>query len=184
MGDSIASSMKPLKDAIRAGRGRPSMDVGAGEALGTVLGGPSLKDAVAAGRDGASRDVSLGDLFGAWVRKTFPEFKVPEAPLPTGDEILEFASQFSADFEADPAGKEPLKNLEMVPEGVPFEILTYGALDTVMKEGRTFPSKEVAKQWLYDYLEKEEDFLTQSGLELTDQDIDLIASTLHIGYGS
>jgi hypothetical protein len=53
-----------------------------------------------------------------------------------------------------------------------------------MKEGRTFPSKEVAKQWLYDYLEKEEDFLTQSGLELTDQDIDLIASTLHIGYGS
>ena len=184
MGDSIASSMKPLKDAIRAGRGRPSMDVGAGEALGTVLGGPSLKDAVAAGRDGASRDVSLGDLFGAWVRKTFPEFKVPEAPLPTGDEILEFASQFSADFEADPAGKEPLKNLEMVPDGVPFEILTYGALDTVMKEGRTFPSKEVAKQWLYDYLEKEEDFLTQSGLELTDQDIDLIASTLHIGYGS
>jgi len=184
MGDSIASSMKPLKDAIRAGRGRPSMDVGAGEALGTVLGGPSLKDAVAAGRDGASRDVSLGDLFGAWVRKTFPEFKVPEAPLPTGDEILEFASQFSADFEADPAGKEPLKNLEMVPEGVPFEILTYGALDTVMKEGRSFPSKEVAKQWLYDYLEKEEDFLTQSGLELTDQDIDLIASTLHIGYGS
>lgn len=184
MGDSIASSMKPLKDAIRAGRGRPSMDVGAGEALGTVLGGPSLKDAVAAGRDGASRDVSLGDLFGAWVRKTFPEFKVPEAPLPTGDEILEFASQFSADFEADPAGKEPLKNLEMVPEGVPFEILTYGALDTVMKEGRTFASKEVAKQWLYDYLEKEEDFLTQSGLELTDQEIDLIASTLHIGYGS
>jgi len=184
MGNSIASSMKPLKDAIRAGRGRPSMDVGAGEALGTVLGGPSLKDAVAAGRDGASRDVSLGDLFGAWVRKTFPEFKVPEAPLPTGDEILEFASQFSADFEADPAGKEPLKNLEMVPEGVPLEILTYGALDTVMKEGRTFPSKEVAKQWLYDYLEKEEDFLTQSGLELTDQDIDLIASTLHIGYGS
>lgn len=184
MGDSIASSMKPLKDAIRAGRGRPSMDVGAGEALGTVLGGPSLKDAVAAGRDGASRDVSLGDLFGAWVRKTFPEFKVPEAPLPTGDEILEFASQFSADFEAEPAGKEPLKNLEMVPEGVPFEILTYGALDTVMKEGRTFPSKEVAKQWLYDYLEKEEDFLTQSGLELTDQDIDLIASTLYTGYGS
>ena len=184
MGDSIASSMKPLKDAIRAGRGRPSMDVGAGEALSDALGGPSLKDAVAAGRDGASRDVSLGDLFGAWVRKTFPEFKVPEAPLPTGDEILEFASQFSADFEADPAGKEPLKNLEMVPEGVPFEILTYGALDTVMKEGRTFPSKEVAKQWLYDYLEKEEDFLTQSGLELTDQDIDLIASTLHIGYGS
>lgn len=184
MGDSIASSMKPLKDAIRAGRGRPSMDVGAGEALGDALGGPSLKDAVAAGRDGASRDVSLGDLFGAWVRKTFPEFKVPEAPLPTGDEILEFASQFSADFEADPAGKEPLKNLEMVPEGVPFEILTYGALDTVMKEGRTFPSKEVAKQWLYDYLEKEEDFLMQSGLDLTDQDIDLIASTLHIGYGS
>ena len=184
MGDSIASSMKPLKDAIKAGRGRPSMDVGAGEALGSALSGPSLKDAVAAGRDGESRDVSLGDLFGAWVRKTFPEFKVPEAPLPTGDEILEFASQFSADFEADPAGKEPLKNLEMVPEGVPFEILTFGALDTVMKEGRTFPSKEVAKQWLYDYLEKEEDFLIQSGLELTDQEIDIIASTLHIGYGS
>ena len=80
--------------------------------------------------------------------------------------------------------KEPLKKLEMTPEGEPFEILTYGALDTVMKEGRTFPSKEVAKQWLYDYLEKEEDFLTQSGLELTDQDIDLIASTLYTGYGS
>jgi len=184
LGTSIASSMQPLKDAIKAGRGRPSMDVGVGEALGGALSGPSLKDAIAAGRGGESRDVSLGDLFGAWVRKTFPELKVPEAPLPTGDEILEFASQFSAEYEADPAGKEPLKNLEMVPDGVPFEILTYGALDTVMKEGRTFPSREVAKQWLYDYLEKEEDFLTQSGLELTDQDIDLIASTLHIGYGS
>ncbi len=184
MGDSIASSMKPLKDAIRAGRDKPSMDVGAGEALGSVLDGPSLSDAVAAGRGGASRDVSLGDIFGAWLRKTFPEFRVPDAPLPTGDEILEFASQFGADFEADPANKEPLKNLEMVPEGVPFEILTFGALDTVMKEGRTFPSKEIAKQWLYDYLEKEEDFLTQSGLELSDSDIDLIAATLHIGYGS
>ena len=65
----------------------------------------------------------------------------------------------------------------------------YGALDSVKKEGRTFADKDVAKQWLYEFLEKEEDFLIKSGLANyetgeypSEQTIDLIARTLLIGY--
>jgi hypothetical protein len=60
-----------------------------------------------------------------------------------------------------------------------------------MKQGVKFQDNDTAKQWLYDFLEKEEDFLIKTGLanEETgeypnEKTIDLIANILKIGYGS
>ena len=75
--------------------------------------------------------------------------------------------------------------LEVVPGIDPFETLTFGALDTVRKQGSKFPDKETAKKWLYDYLKKEEAFLVESGLnDLEDKSIDSIATVIYRGYGS
>jgi hypothetical protein len=73
---------------------------------------------------------------------------------------------------------------------LPIKLLVYSALDSVEKEGRTFPDKDVAKQWLYEFLEKEEDFLIKSGLANyetgeypNEQTIDIIAKTLFKRFG-
>lgn len=147
-----------------------------------------LKEAIAAGRTGSSKDVSLGDLFGDWFSTTFPGAKLPANPLATVDFI---AGTMSPDFVADPTGDETPTVLDIVPREQAFEVLVYGALDTAMKQGIKFQDKGVAKQWLYDFLEKEEDFLIKTGLANeetgeypTEKTIDLMASILHIGYGS
>jgi hypothetical protein len=147
-----------------------------------------LKDAIAKGRNGDSKDVSLGDLFSDWFSTTFPGAKLPSNPLETVDFI---AGTMSSDFEADPTGDTPPTVLDIVPKDQAFEILVYGALDTAMKQGVKFQDNDTAKQWLYDFLEKEEDFLIKTGLanEETgeypnEKTIDLIANILKIGYGS
>jgi len=147
-----------------------------------------LKDAIAKGRNGDSKDVSLGDLFSDWFSTTFPGAKLPSNPLETVDFI---AGTMSSDFEADPTGDTPPTVLDIVPKDQAFEVLVYGALDTAMKQGVKFQDNDTAKQWLYDFLEKEEDFLIKTGLanEETgeypnEKTIDLIANILKIGYGS
>ena len=147
-----------------------------------------LKDAIAKGRKGDSKDVSLGDLFSDWFSTTFPGAKLPSNPLETVDFI---AGTMSSDFEADPTGDTPPTVLDIVPKDQAFEVLVYGALDTAMKQGVKFQDNDTAKQWLYDFLEKEEDFLIKTGLanEETgeypnEKTIDLIANILKIGYGS
>ena len=147
-----------------------------------------LKDAIAKGRNGDSRDVSLGDLFSDWFSTTFPGAKLPSNPLETVDFI---AGTMSSDFEADPTGDTPPTVLDIVPKDQAFEVLVYGVLDTAMKQGVKFQDNDTAKQWLYEFLEKEEDFLIKTGLanEETgeypnEKTIDLIANILKIGYGS
>jgi len=147
-----------------------------------------LKDAIAKGRKGDSKDVSLGDLFSDWFSTTFPGAKLPSNPLETVDFI---AGTMSSDFEADPTGDTPPTVLDIVPKDQAFEVLVYGALDTAMKQGVKFQDNDTAKQWLYDFLEKEEDFLIKTGLanEETgeypnEKTIDLIANILKNGYGS
>ena len=147
-----------------------------------------LKDAIAKGRNGDSKDVSLGDLFSDWFSTTFPGAKLPSNPLETVDFI---AGTMSSDFEADPTGDTPPTVLDIVPKDQAFEVLVYGVLDTAMKQGVKFQDNDTAKQWLYEFLEKEEDFLIKTGLanEETgeypnEKTIDLIANILKIGYGS
>lgn len=147
-----------------------------------------LKDAIAAGRTGDSKDVSLGDLFSDWFSTTFPGAKLPANPLETVDFV---AGTMSPDFVADPTGDTPPTVLDIVPREQAFEVLVYGAGMTVKNQGVTFQDKDVAKQWLLDFLEKEEDFLIKTGLAneetgeyLSDSTIDLMANILHIGYGS
>jgi len=147
-----------------------------------------LKDAISAGRKGESRDVSLGDLLSDWFSNTFPGAKLPANPLETVDFI---AGTMSSDFEADPTGDTPPTVLDIVPREQAFEVLVYGAADTVAKQGIKFQDKDMAKQWLRDFLEKEEDFLIKTGLANeetgeypSEKTIDLMAAILHIGYGS
>lgn len=151
-----------------------------------------LKDAIAKGRNGDSKDVSLGDLFSDWFSTTFPGAKLPSNPLEKVDFIAgKVFDALSSDFEADPTGDTPPTVLDIVPKDQAFEVLVYGALDTVMKQGYKFQDKDTAKQWLYEFLEKEEDFLIKTGLanEETgeypnEKTIDLIANIIYIGYGS
>ena len=151
-----------------------------------------LKDAIAKGRNGDSKDVSLGDLFSDWFSTTFPGAKLPSNPLEKVDFIAgKVFDALSSEFEADPTGDTPPTVLDIVPKDQAFEVLVYGALDTVMKQGYKFQDKDTAKQWLYEFLEKEEDFLIKTGLanEETgeypnEKTIDLIANIIYIGYGS
>ena len=151
-----------------------------------------LKDAIAKGRNGDSKDVSLGDLFSDWFSTTFPGAKLPSNPLEKVDFIAGTVfDALSSEFEADPTGDTPPTVLDIVPKDQAFEVLVYGALDTVMKQGYKFQDKDTAKQWLYEFLEKEEDFLIKTGLanEETgeypnEKTIDLIANIIYIGYGS
>ena len=147
-----------------------------------------LKDAIAAGRTGASKDVSLGDLFSDWFSTTFPGAKLPANPLETVDFV---AGTMSPDFVADPTGDTAPTILDIVPREQAFEVLVYSAAMAVTNQGVTFQDKEVAKQWLLDFLEKEEDFLIKTGLAneetgeyISDRSIDLMANILHVGYGS
>ena len=147
-----------------------------------------LKDAIAAGRKGESRDVSLGDLLSDWFSNTFPGAKLPANPLETVDFV---AGTMSPDFVADPTGDKLPTILDIVPRAQAFEVLVYGASDTVKKQGIKFQDKDTAKQWLRDFLEKEEDFLIKTGLANeetgeypSEKTIDLMAAILHIGYGS
>ena len=147
-----------------------------------------LKDAIAAGRTGASKDVSLGDLFSDWFSTTFPGAKLPANPLETVDFV---AGTMSPDFVADPTGDTAPTILDIVPREQAFEVLVYSAAMAVTNQGVTFQDKEVAKQWLLDFLEKEEDFLIKTGLAneetgeyISDSTIDLMANILHVGYGS
>lgn len=146
-----------------------------------------LKDAIIAGRKGDSRDVSLGDLFSDWFSTTFPGTKLPANPLETVDFI---AGTMSPDFVADPTGDKAPTVLEIVPREQALEVLVFGAATTVRNQGIKFQDKEVAKQWLYDFLEKEEDFLIKTGLANAEtgeypneNTIDLIANILQISYG-
>jgi len=126
-----------------------------------------LAVAIKQGRNNTSQDVSLGDIFGEWFSNTFPNFSLPENPLETvnyaagaiRDELQrEVSPQSGSAIGALPTA------IELIPAPLPYTLLVYGALDTVQKEGRTFPDRDVAKQWLYEFLEKEEDFLIKSGL--------------------
>jgi len=180
LADSIEGPVRKLSSIIR----QPA------ESANSILNNymKPLKDAIAKGRNGDSKDVSLGDLFSDWFSTTFPGAKLPSNPLETVDFI---AGTMSSDFEADPTGDTPPTVLDIVPKDQAFEVLVYGALDTAMKQGVKFQDNDTAKQWLYDFLEKEEDFLIKTGLanEETgeypnEKTIDLIASILKIGYGS
>ena len=180
LADSIEGPVRKLSSIIR----QPA------ESANSILNNymKPLKDAIAKGRNGDSKDVSLGDLFSDWFSTTFPGAKLPSNPLETVDFI---AGTMSSDFEADPTGDTPPTVLDIVPKDQAFEVLVYGALDTAMKQGVKFQDKDTAKQWLYDFLEKEEDFLIKTGLanEETgeypnEKTIDLIANILKIGYGS
>ena len=145
-----------------------------------------LAVAIKQGRNGTSQDVSLGDIFSDWFSNTFPNFSLPENPLKTID--------YAAGVVIDEIKKDVTTQLptaiEIIPEQLPIKLLVYSALDSVEKEGRTFPDKDVAKQWLYEFLEKEEDFLIKSGLANyetgeypNEQTIDLIAKTLFKRFG-
>lgn len=180
LADSIEGPVRKLSSIIR----QPA------ESANSILNNymRPLKDAIAKGRNGDSKDVSLGDLFSDWFSTTFPGAKLPSNPLETVDFI---AGTMSSDFEADPTGDTPPTVLDIVPKDQAFEVLVYGALDTAMKQGVKFQDNDTAKQWLYDFLEKEEDFLIKTGLanEETgeypnEKTIDLIANILKIGYGS
>ena len=144
-----------------------------------------LAVAIKQGRNGTSQDVSLGDIFSDWFSNTFPNFSLPENPLKTVD----YAAGVVIDELKKDVPPELPTAIELIPGELPFKLLMYGALDSVKKEGRTFADKDVAKQWLYEFLEKEEDFLIKSGLANyetgeypSEQTIDLIARTLLIGY--
>ena len=180
LADSIEGPVRKLSSIIQ----QPA------EAASSILNNymKPLKDAIATGRKGDSKDVSLGDLFGDWFSNTFPGAKLPANPLETVDFV---AGTMSSDFVADPTGDEIPTVLDIVPREQAFEVLVYGALDTAMKQGIEFQDKAVAKQWIKDFLEKEEDFLIKTGLanEETgeypnEQTIDLMAKILHRGYGS
>ena len=144
-----------------------------------------LAVAIKQGRNGTSQDVSLGDIFSDWFSNTFPNFSLPENPLKT----IDYAAGVVIDELKKDVPPELPTAIELIPGQLPFKLLMYGALDSVKKEGRTFADKDVAKQWLYEFLEKEEDFLIKSGLANyetgeypSEQTIDLIARTLLIGY--
>jgi len=145
-----------------------------------------LAVAIKQGRNGTSQDVSLGDIFSDWFSNTFPNFSLPENPLKTID--------YAAGVVIDEIKKDVTTQLptaiEIIPGELPIKLLVYSALDSVEKEGRTFPDKDVAKQWLYEFLEKEEDFLIKSGLANyetgeypNEQTIDIIAKTLFKRFG-
>ena len=119
-----------------------------------------LADAIKRGRNGTSQDVSLGDIFGEWFSNTYPNFSLPRNPL----ETVNYAAGAIRDEIKRDVPPEMPKAIELIPQEMPFTLLVYGALDTVMKEGRTFNDIEVAKRWVEEFLEKEEDFLIKSGL--------------------
>jgi len=140
-----------------------------------------LAAAIKQGRNGTSQDVSLGDIFGEWFSNTFPNFSLPENPLET---VNYAAGVIRDEIQRDVPTVLPTA-IELIPGELPMTLLMYGALDTVMKEGRTFNDIEVAKRWIEEFLEKEEDFLIKSGMANYDTGeypnkatIDIMARTL------